>query len=74
MITKDKIFNIANELAHNRTLNECLNPISDFVLIKGFENEDDLYTSEGEYKDEVQNIFNHWFDYYSNIIEKHDKL
>ena len=74
MIPKDKISNLIKELAHNRTSDECLNPISDFVLLKGFENEDDLYTSEGEYKDEVQDVFNHWFNYYFNIIEKYDKL
>jgi hypothetical protein len=58
------LLEVASELAHDSTVNEVLNPLSDLQLI----NEDDMWkTDENEntiYKEEVQDIFNKWYDFY----------
>ena len=59
------IVELASNLAHNRTLYES----GDIC-----QNEDDMYISINEqeevYKEEIQERFNNWYDYYLTEIEK----
>jgi hypothetical protein len=58
------VIELASELAHNRTFYERGDICN---------NEDDMYNEiNGEYfyKDEIQQTFNHWYDYYFTEIEK----
>lgn len=68
------IVQVATELAKDNTIDEILNPIGDYVLLYGFSSEDDLYEFDEEgnstYKEEVQDIFNKWYDYYYSKLEK----
>jgi len=65
------LLEVASELAHDSTVDEVLNPLSDLQLI----NEDDMWeTDENEntiYKEEVQDIFNKWYDFYYDKLLKY---
>jgi hypothetical protein len=58
MTTEQKI-ELASELAHDRTLYESGD-------IRN--NEDEMYEGEN-YKEEIQDRFNDWYDYYLTKIE-----
>jgi len=62
------LIEIASELAHNRTLYES----SDIC-----NNEDDMYeypnSEELKYKEEIQDRFNNWYDYYLSSLSKYHK-
>lgn len=54
------------------------NSVKDELLYYGGSNEcdtypteEDLYTSNGRYKKEVQKVFNRWYKYYYDIIIEH---
>lgn len=65
------IVETAAELANDNTIDEILNPIGDYVLLQGFNSEDDLYEQGSlKYKEEVQDVFNKWYDYYYSKLEK----
>lgn len=53
------IVELASELAHNRTLYESRDICN---------NEDEMYEGEN-YTEEIQDRFNHWYDYYLTKIE-----
>ena len=69
---------VADILATNATIDEL-------VVNGSYESEEDLYEPMGGcsidtdidcFKDEVQDVFNRWYDYYWNILfdNKEDKL
>lgn len=71
------IVKLATKLAEKRTLEEVLNPLSDYSLFQGYEEEDDLYDYNGEvqiYKEEIQLIFNNHYDYYMKLIQDCEQL
>lgn len=59
------ILELASNLAHNRTLYERKDICN---------NEDDMYVNINAdtltYKEEIQDEFNYWYDYYLGEIEK----
>ena len=65
-ITLNKI-ELASELAHKATVDEL-------VLNGDYNSEDDLHNFDDEdvltYKEEVQDVFNRWYDFYIDEIEK----
>lgn len=65
MDIKVNAIELASELAHNRTLYESGDICS---------NEDDMFeeptASITTYKEEIQDRFNDWYDYYLTEIEK----
>ena len=71
------IVKLATKLAEKRTLEEVLNPLSDYSLFQGYEEEDDLYDYNGEvqiYKEGIQLIFNNHYDYYMKLIQDCEQL
>lgn len=64
MIVEINLVEAASELAHNRTLFESGDILS---------NEDEMYKDIDsdvlEYKEEVQDRFNGWYDYYYALLE-----
>ena len=71
------IVKLATKLAEKRTLEVVLNPLSDYSLFQGYEEEDDLYDYNGEvqiYKEEIQLIFNNYYDYYIKLIQDCEQL
>lgn len=71
------IVKLATKLAEKRTVEEVLNPLSDYSLFQGYEEEDDLYDYNGEvqiYKEEIQLIFNNYYDYYIKLIQDCEQL
>lgn len=60
---------LASELAHKRLVDELVE--SENAI---YQTEDDLWIEDTEdsliYKDDVQDLFNHWYDYYFSIIEE----
>jgi hypothetical protein len=62
-ITSEQMIELASELAHDRTLYESGDICN---------NEDDMYKGEN-YTEEIQDRFNHWYDYYLTKIESYDK-
>ena len=66
MEIKINALELAAELAHNRTLYESGDICS---------NEDDMYEEPTDcittYKEEIQDRFNEWYDYYLGEIEKY---
>lgn len=63
--TNSKILELASELAHNRTFYES----GDII-----QNEDEMYQDINlkvlTYKEEIQERFDSWYDYYYSIIKK----
>lgn len=63
-MTTEQMIELACELAHTRTFQESEDICN---------NEDDMYETHGDsiqyYKEEIQDRFNEWYDYYLTKIE-----
>ena len=73
LITINKI-ELASNLAHKSVIDELIIPFQTDGSYSLYENEDDLFIEDEDeiltYKDDVQDVFNKWYDYYLNMIEE----
>ena len=73
LITINKI-ELASNLAHKSVMDELIIPFQTDGSYSIYENEDDLFIEDENenmiYKDDVQDVFNRWYDYYLNMIEE----
>ena len=73
LITINKI-ELASNLAHKSVIDELIIPFQTDGSYSLYENEDDLFIENEDeiltYKDDVQDVFNKWYDYYLNMIEE----
>lgn len=73
LITINKI-ELALNLAHKSVIDELIIPFQTDGSYSLYENEDDLFIENEDeiltYKDDVQDVFNKWYDYYLNMIEE----
>lgn len=69
MEVRINVIEVASDLAHNAMLNEVMSPLYDGEIII---EEDRLYNYDeednGTYKEEYQDIFNKWYDYFFEMI------
>ena len=65
---------LASNLAHKSVMDELIIPFQTDGSYSIYENEDDLFIEDENenmiYKDDVQDVFNRWYDYYLNMIEE----
>ena len=65
---------LASNLAHKSVMDELIIPFQTDGSYSLYENEDDLFIEDENenmiYKDDVQDVFNRWYDYYLNMIEE----
>ena len=73
LISINKI-ELASNLAHKSVMDELIIPFQTNGSYSLYENEDDLFIEDENenliYKDDVQDVFNRWYDYYLNMIEE----
>ena len=73
LITINKI-ELASNLAHKSVMDELIIPFQTDGSYSIYENEDDLFIEDENenmiYKDDVQDVFNRWYDFYLNMIEE----
>lgn len=73
LISINKI-ELASNLAHKSVMDELIIPFQTDGFYSIYENEDDLFIEDENenmiYKDDVQDFFNRWYDYYLNMIEE----
>lgn len=73
LISINKI-ELASNLAHKSVMDELIIPFQTDGSYSIYENEDDLFIEDENenmiYKDDVQDFFNRWYDYYLNMIEE----
>ncbi len=68
------VIEVASDLAHNAMLDEVMSPLYDGNIIM---DEEEVFKTEGDedyqedslsYKEEFQDIFNRWYDYYFEML------